>query len=49
MLEDYSDLAKTFDCVNHEILPTKLYFLAFKEHQHVGSNPVQQTVNKRLK
>jgi hypothetical protein len=40
MLVEYSVIwKKAFDYVNHEVLLTKLHFLAFKEQQQVGSDP----------
>jgi hypothetical protein len=36
----FCDLGKTFECVDHKMLLTKLHFFAFKEQQQVGSDPI---------
>jgi hypothetical protein len=35
----FFNLAKIFDCVNHEILIVQLYFYGIQEYRQTGSNP----------
>jgi hypothetical protein len=38
-----------FDCVNYEMLLTKLYFPGIQEQWQVGSGTMEQTENERSK
>jgi hypothetical protein len=43
----FCSLTKAFNCVNHEMLLSKL--LEFREQWQIGSDPTLQKENKRLK